>query len=301
LVADWWAARSTSDGQAGVIIAARVADVENLNASARVRLAAAGELTGPSLTTAAGREFQAGDGTVVQLSGGYLDAGHLAHGYAITAHKAQGMTADRAWVLGSDAAYREWDYVASSRGRYANHLYVVDAGDGADEELHAHGAAVTAEPLAGFARALGRSRGKQLGMDQAHPDALDALRSRQTSQQRRALAEAHQQALSGLHDARERQRQARNALAALQGPLQRLRSGRRNAAQRELQAATSLVNEHTATVQRLDDARAALRQQELQALWDKTTRHHDLEAVPERAAGIGPTRADDAPDLGLAL
>jgi conjugative relaxase-like TrwC/TraI family protein len=55
----------------------------------------------------------------------YLEAGHLAHGYAITGHKAQGMTADRAFVLGDEAMYREWGYVALSRGRAENRLYVV--------------------------------------------------------------------------------------------------------------------------------------------------------------------------------
>jgi Ti-type conjugative transfer relaxase TraA len=57
----------------------------------------------------------------------YLEAGHLAHGYAITGHKAQGMTADRAFVLGDEAMYREWGYVALSRGRAENRLYVVAA------------------------------------------------------------------------------------------------------------------------------------------------------------------------------
>jgi conjugative relaxase-like TrwC/TraI family protein len=61
------------------------------------------------------------------LSAEYLEAGHLAHGYAITGHKAQGMTADRAFVLGDEAMYREWGYVALSRGRAENRLYVVAA------------------------------------------------------------------------------------------------------------------------------------------------------------------------------
>ena len=46
----------------------------------------------------------------------------LVHGYAGTAHIAQGSTTGRAFVLGSDAAYREWGYVAWSRARDADPL-----------------------------------------------------------------------------------------------------------------------------------------------------------------------------------
>ena len=49
----------------------------------------------------------------------------LLHGYAITGHAAQGLTTERAFVLGSDDSYREWGYAALSRGSAANHLYVV--------------------------------------------------------------------------------------------------------------------------------------------------------------------------------
>jgi hypothetical protein len=64
------------------------------------------------------------DGRSVTLPAWYVDAGHVAHGYAITGHKAQGMTVDHTFVLGSDELYREWGYVALSRGRHSNHLYV---------------------------------------------------------------------------------------------------------------------------------------------------------------------------------
>ncbi len=50
--------------------------------------------------------------------------GHLDHGYAITAHRAQGATVDRAFVLGSDELYREWGYTALSRHRDEARFYV---------------------------------------------------------------------------------------------------------------------------------------------------------------------------------
>ena len=44
----------------------------------------------------------------------YVDQGHLAHGYAITIHKAQGLTCDTALVYATDDLYRELGYVAFS-------------------------------------------------------------------------------------------------------------------------------------------------------------------------------------------
>ena len=54
----------------------------------------------------------------------YVRAGHLDHGYALTAHRAQGATVDRAFVLGSDELYREWGYTALSRHRIEARFYV---------------------------------------------------------------------------------------------------------------------------------------------------------------------------------
>lgn len=46
------------------------------------------------------------------------------HAYAISVHKAQGMTVDHAFVLSSDAMMdREWSYVAASRAREQTHFY----------------------------------------------------------------------------------------------------------------------------------------------------------------------------------
>lgn len=67
---------------------------------------------------------QLADGAELELPTGYADAGHLDHGYALTAHRAQGATVDATFVLGSDDLSREWGYTALSRHRDEAHFYV---------------------------------------------------------------------------------------------------------------------------------------------------------------------------------
>jgi conjugative relaxase-like TrwC/TraI family protein len=67
----------------------------------------------------------------VQLPADYV-VEHLALGYAITAHQAQGRTVDTAHAYVTDQAHRELLYVMTTRARQANHLYIsttTDAGD----------------------------------------------------------------------------------------------------------------------------------------------------------------------------
>jgi hypothetical protein len=49
----------------------------------------------------------------------------LQHAYAVTGHVAQGLTTDWTLVLGTDRLFREWGYVALSRGRLGNRMYAV--------------------------------------------------------------------------------------------------------------------------------------------------------------------------------
>jgi hypothetical protein len=63
------------------------------------------------------------DGRTVQLDRDYLQTGQLTHGYALTAHKAQGTTVDVALLWGTQVLTRETGYVAMSRGRERNTLY----------------------------------------------------------------------------------------------------------------------------------------------------------------------------------
>jgi ATP-dependent exoDNAse (exonuclease V) alpha subunit len=102
----------------------------------------------------------------VTLDARYLDAQgrrSLSHGYAITGHSAQGMTTSRAYVLGSEAAYREWGYVAMSRGRQLNRFYVVGRGTLERDEFAP--VEQSGAPLDAIRAALARSRAERLATD----------------------------------------------------------------------------------------------------------------------------------------
>ncbi len=69
-------------------------------------------------------EVELDDRRRLTLPARYLDAGHVAHAYALTGHKTQGLTVERAFVLADDRrALREWGYVALSRAREQTRLY----------------------------------------------------------------------------------------------------------------------------------------------------------------------------------
>ncbi|MBA2768848.1 MAG: hypothetical protein H0U35_06915 [Sporichthyaceae bacterium] len=148
-----------------VMLAVRRADVTDLNDTARARLLESGRLGPDAVTTGESdiqREYRASDLVLVTANDhrlGLLNgtravvqavdprrqtltlatdddqqvivpvewaARHLDHGYAMTCHKAQGATVETALLYGAGALTREAGYVALSRGRAANHLYVPD-------------------------------------------------------------------------------------------------------------------------------------------------------------------------------
>ncbi|WP_233498799.1 MobF family relaxase [Blastococcus sp. TF02A-26] len=70
-----------------------------------------------------------GTGRRITLPAGYV-AEHVQLGYATTVHGAQGVTADVCHTVLTGGESRQLLYVALSRGRVANHLYVATVGDG---------------------------------------------------------------------------------------------------------------------------------------------------------------------------
>ncbi len=68
-------------------------------------------------------------GRHITLPADYV-ASHVALGYASTVHGAQGSTADTCHTVATGAESRQLLYVAMTRGRHANHLYLTTAGDG---------------------------------------------------------------------------------------------------------------------------------------------------------------------------
>ena len=198
MTVDWLAAQRS--GTDTVMLAARRADVEDLNQRARTHLVDAGVVQSRGIVVN-GREFAVGDrvmalnnrrrlgitngdrGTVITIGGkeelvvcldrgptvtlpaSYLRARHLMHAYAMTIHKAQGMTCDQALVLANHALFREAGYTALSRGRKENRLYVVEP-NVPDIDI-GHGIyGDTDHPLARLVSMLEQSRAKHLALEQ---------------------------------------------------------------------------------------------------------------------------------------
>ena len=160
LVADWDELRGSGEA---VMIARRRSDVADLNRRARNLLREAGELGGKELDGFAAGDLvvvKRNDASLGVTNGdrgriAAVDLGRqrllirfgdaeiavdrdwlmtptthgdrpLVHGYAITCHVAQGLTVDRALVLGDEGLTSEVGYTAMSRGRLSNDLYVAE-------------------------------------------------------------------------------------------------------------------------------------------------------------------------------
>ncbi len=153
----------SGDPAAVLLIADTNATVDALNRRARQLVAEAGLLAGAAVV-AGERMFQMGDRVVcrknrtglgvlngdlaivraadpdartvtleldrdpapVTIPTGYLDDGHLDWGYALTGHKAQGTTVERTHTVTDGNVDRDWLYVALSRGRHTNTMYLTD-------------------------------------------------------------------------------------------------------------------------------------------------------------------------------
>jgi ATP-dependent exoDNAse (exonuclease V) alpha subunit len=192
---------ATRDPTSGLLIAHDNDTVAELNEQARTRLAASERLNGPTLETTE-KVFQAGDrilcrqnrttlgvlngdlGTVTSvnpdsgnltvrldrdpetrvLPSWYLDDGHVDYGYALTGHKAQGVTTSRAFTVIDGGTDREWAYVALSRGRQANTLYLANLEPGDEPCTHlTH--PERGNPLDALVASLGRRAAETAAID----------------------------------------------------------------------------------------------------------------------------------------
>jgi hypothetical protein len=167
----------------------------------------------------------------------------LVHGYAMTGHVAQGATVDRAFVLASEGMSREWAYVALSRGRISNRLYVAAQTDDARAEF-APTSPESRDPVERLAAALRESDAQVLAIDSGMP-ANEARREAEravarASLERQALEVRRAKWLPGrrreLELARERERAAIEGLGEAKLREAEVRHGRRDfVCERELQ------------------------------------------------------------------
>jgi ATP-dependent exoDNAse (exonuclease V) alpha subunit len=293
LLADWW--RLARDDLSGnVIIALHRREVRELNALARALMDTHGKL-GEDRITIGGREFAAGDrivclrnsdrlgvrngtrGTVVEvdqkrralfvstdrgdrvtLTSGYVEAGHVRHGYALTGHSSQGVTVKRAFVLGKgEARLQEWGYVALSRAREETRLYITGLPQEPESQFHELD---ERDPVARMAEALEESAIERLAVDQRPLPSGPRHRTRaeierpelsDTDRTRLKLLEQHRLATLKARESAERAlREAERKLMRLP----RLVPGRRRDELRAQVArersATRLADEKLASLQR---------------------------------------------------
>jgi conjugative relaxase-like TrwC/TraI family protein len=193
-VADYWRA-SQADPTQAIMLARANSDVADLNRLAQRVARESGRLSGPVASNRFA-EIQAGDRVIcrdttqgrrygvhngdlatcagvqdgrltldldkggrVELPEGYTAKVSL--GYALTAHRAQGSTVDRAFVYGSGG--REWSYTALSRARGDSRVYLSSgANDRAEIDLPRR---AQVDAIAAARRAVSQSEAKMAAVD----------------------------------------------------------------------------------------------------------------------------------------
>jgi len=177
----------------------------------------------------------------------YLDAGHLGLGYATTIHKSQGATVGRAFVLGSDALYREAGYVALSRARVRTDLYLV-AGEQRGQPIEPD-----LDPIARLIADLRRSQAQELATSEPSGRTLTPTRplsslEAERDELRRRLGQAPERpngdAERDLAVARVVRRTAEGRVAEIGDLPRRQRAAARRLAEADVIAATA--REHRA-------------------------------------------------------
>jgi conjugative relaxase-like TrwC/TraI family protein len=199
MVLDWYEARQR--GESPSMLALRRSDVRELNSRARALLVAEGTVAADGGTWAE-RTFALGDQIVcldndrraglhnallgnvvavdeehgllirtamserlVEVPSTYLSAGHVDHAYALTIHRAQGMTTGRTFVLADDRLYRQSLYTALSRGRERNDLYLVREELDLDGTTDPHGSTSPDLVEDRLLRSMVRDRSKRLASE----------------------------------------------------------------------------------------------------------------------------------------
>jgi conjugative relaxase-like TrwC/TraI family protein len=314
LVADWWQS-ARIDLPGSTMIAYRRADVAELNSVARTLLDRERPLGRERLHLDNGTELAAGDrivctrndrrldvangdrGTVVAidrnrrsivlelddqrrvtLTAAYLDTGHVTHAYALTGHKTQGLTVERAFVLADGhGRLKEWGYVALTRSRDQARLYTIanqlepDAPPNRPEP---------AGPVDRLADALARPASQTIAVD-AGATPRDRAHVRQTRalvEQRRALEQRRTQTARDLHA-------TRRTLAGM-GPIGRARHGR--SLREQISARQAALSRLDTALERLNRELRLLREQ-AQELTPPRRSHRDTarERLRERTLQRG--------------
>ena len=333
LLSDWWRS-ARGDLPGNVMIALRRRDVGELNALARALMDSHGRL-GEERLTVSGREYAAGDrvvclrnsdrigvrngtrGTVdevdrecsalvvatdrgdrVTLTRHYLEAGNARHGYALTGHSGQGVTVERAFVLGKgEARLQEWGYVALSRAREATRLYITGTPRERESQFHEFD---DRDPVARMAQALEESAIERLAVDQRPLPAGPKHRTRaeierpqlsESDRTRVRLLEQQRMATVKVREAAERR------LAEAEQKLDRLprlvRGGRRDDFRAEIARERTAIHMADEKLAQLDGHVAeAKRSTDVEAARGSGAERRRPEAVP---------RLSQAEDLGLGL